>query len=63
MVTHSSIPAWEIPRTSSLVEYSFWGPQQSDFTEQQSLSELLYNIVLVSFSLFLFDSAILAGGK
>ena len=32
-------------------------------TEQQSLSELLYNIALVSCSLFLFDSAILAGGK
>ena len=31
--THSSIPAWEIPWTRSLVVYSAWGVQELDTTE------------------------------
>ena len=33
MATHSSIPAWEIPWTRSLVVYSAWGVQELDTTE------------------------------
>ena len=31
--THSSIPAWRIPRTESLVGYSPWGHKELDMTE------------------------------
>ena len=57
MVTHSSILAWEIPWAEEPGGLQFMGSQTV------RLSELLYNILLVSCSLFLFDSAILAGGK
>ena len=30
MATHSSILAWEIPWTGSLVDYSPWGHKESD---------------------------------
>ena len=33
MATHSSILAWEIPRTEGPVGYSPWGRKQSDTTE------------------------------
>ena len=33
METHSSILAWRIPRTVSLVGYNPWGPKESDTTE------------------------------
>ena len=33
MATHSSILAWEIPWTRSLVDYSPWGHKESDMTE------------------------------
>ena len=32
MATHSSIPAWKIPWTESLVGYSPWGCKESDTT-------------------------------
>ena len=38
MTSHSSILAWRIPRTESLVGYSPWGCKESDMTEQQTLS-------------------------
>ena len=34
MATHSSILAWRIPRTESLVGYSPWGCKESDTTER-----------------------------
>ena len=34
MATHSSILAWKIPWTRSLVGYSPWGRKESDMTEQ-----------------------------
>ena len=34
MATHSSILAWKIPWTGSLVGYSSWGRKESDMTEQ-----------------------------
>ena len=42
--THSNILAWRIPWTI----YSSWGRKESDTTEWLSLSQLTYNIVLVS---------------
>ena len=33
MATHSSILAWRIPWTRSLVGYSPWGRKESDMTE------------------------------
>ena len=33
MATHSSILAWRIPWTESLVSYSPWGHKESDMTE------------------------------
>ena len=33
MSTHSSILAWRIPWTESLVGYSSWGHKESDTTE------------------------------
>ena len=37
MAIHSSILAWRIPWTESLVGYSLWGPKESDTTERQTL--------------------------
>ena len=37
MVTHSSILAWRIPRTKSLVGYSPWGRKELDATERLKL--------------------------
>ena len=37
MATHSSILAWKIPWTGSLVGYSLWGCKESDMTELTSL--------------------------
>ena len=34
MATHSSILAWEIPRTEEPAGYSPWGRKESDTTEQ-----------------------------
>ena len=34
MATHSSILAWEMPRTEELAGYSPWGHKESDTTEQ-----------------------------
>ena len=34
MAIHSSILAWKIPRTESLVGYSPWGHKESDTTER-----------------------------
>ena len=34
MAAHSSILAWKIPWTQSLVGYSPWGHKESDMTEQ-----------------------------
>ena len=34
MATHSSILAWRIPGTGSLVGYSPWGRKESDMTER-----------------------------
>ena len=33
MATHSSILAWKIPWTESLVDYSTWSRKESDMTE------------------------------
>ena len=33
MATHSSILAWRIPRTGSLVGFRLWGRTESDMTE------------------------------
>ena len=33
MATHSSIIAWKIPWTESLVGYSVWGHKELDITE------------------------------
>ena len=35
VTTHSSIPAWRIPRTEELEGYSPWGQKESDTTQQQ----------------------------
>ena len=34
MATHSSVLAWKIPWTESLVGYSPWGRKESDMTEK-----------------------------
>ena len=36
MATHSSILAWEIPRTEEPAGYSPWGRKESDMTERLS---------------------------
>ena len=44
MAAHSSILAWKIPWTQSLVGYSPWGHKESDMTEQlhfTSLNEII----------------------
>ena len=33
MTTHFSIPAWRIPWTRNLADYSPWGPKKLDTTE------------------------------
>ena len=38
MATHSSILAWGIPWTRSLVGYSPWGHKESDTSERLTLS-------------------------
>ena len=53
MATHSSILAWEIPWTGSLVGYSPWGHKESGLTERLRLalsfppSSMLQSSVLV----------------
>ena len=37
MAAHSSILAWKIPWTRSLVGYHPWGRKESDMTEQLSI--------------------------
>ena len=37
VATHSSILAWEIPSTRSVVSYSPWGHKKSDMTERLSM--------------------------
>ena len=38
MATHSSILAWEIPRTEEPAGYSPWGHKELDMTEHLTLS-------------------------
>ena len=38
MATHSSILAWRIPWTESMVGYSLWGCKKSDTTEGLTLT-------------------------
>ena len=45
MATHSSILAWEIPRTEGLVGYSPWGHKESDMTEQLSLFTIVIAVL------------------
>ena len=40
IATHSSILAWRIPWTKSLVGYSLWGHKELDRTERLTLSLL-----------------------
>ena len=42
MATHSSMLAWEIPRTEELVVHSPWSCKESDTTEQLTLSLISY---------------------
>ena len=46
MATHSSILAWEIPRTEEPGGLLTMGLKESDTTEQ--LTKLIYNIVFIS---------------
>ena len=46
MATHSSILAWEIPRTEEPGGLLTMGRKESDTTEQ--LTKLIYNIVFIS---------------
>ena len=39
MATHSSILAWKIPWTESLVGYSPWGYKESDKSEHTALTD------------------------
>ena len=50
MATHSSILAWGIPmdRGAWQAIYSPWGHKESDMSEQLSIAQSLYNIVLIS---------------
>ena len=48
MATHSSILAWEIPWTRSLVGCSPWGHKESGTTEQLSLSLFHFAVLLNS---------------
>ena len=47
MATHSSILAWEIPRTEGLVGYSPWGHKESDMTEQLSLFTIVIAVLQI----------------
>ena len=49
MSTHSSILAWRIPWTESLVDYSPWGWKESDMTERLTLSTLQRTSTLIPF--------------
>ena len=49
MVTHSSILAWRIPRTKSLVGYSPWGRKELDATERLPYSLIAALQCCVSF--------------
>ena len=49
MATHSSILAWRIPWTESLVDYSPWGLKESDMTERLTLSTLQRTSTLIPF--------------
>ena len=42
MVTHTSILAWRIPWTRSLVGHSPWGHEELDKTEKLSLFSLFW---------------------
>ena len=58
MATHSSILAWRIPGTGSLVGCRLWGRTESDTTEatqqqQQQQCDLLFNHLLCPFILSL----------
>ena len=46
MASHSSIPAWEIPCTKSLVGNNPWGYDESDTTEWLTLSLFKKNLYL-----------------
>ena len=52
MATHSSILAWEIPRTRSLAGYSQWGCKEPDMTEQLSTAYCLPNNPLATHILY-----------
>jgi len=41
MATHSSILAWKIPWTDSLVDYSTWGRKESDTTERLHMYSIM----------------------
>ena len=42
VTTHSSIPAWRIPRTEELEGYSPWGRKDSGMTEPLTLFTFIY---------------------
>ena len=43
MATHSSVLAWRIPWTRSLVGYSPWSRKESDMTERLTLHYYYYH--------------------
>ena len=47
MASHSSILAWEIPRTEGLVGYSPWDHKGSDMTEQLSLFTIVIAVLQI----------------
>ena len=52
MATHSTIPAWEIPRTEVLEGYNPWYHKESDMTEQLTFSLFTFTISLVHVLMF-----------
>ena len=50
MATHSSILAWRIPMDRGAWRATVHGVAESDMSEQLSIAQSLYNIVLVSAS-------------
>ena len=46
MATHSSILAWKIPWTESLVDYNQWDHKELDMAERQTLSPFHILIIL-----------------
>ena len=52
MATHSTIPAWEIPRTEVLEGYNPWDHKESDMTEQLTFSLFTFTISLVHVLMF-----------